>query len=133
MAHRNMLDMPGTQVGTTNELMVNLHIPTRPFQMVAVDLFECDGKIYLSQQYYYSRYIEVESLYGIPEQVFPDNGPQFSCSEFAPFANTWGFVHSTSCPRYPKSNGLAEKAVQTAKRIIMKATASGRDPYIALL
>ena len=28
---------------------------------------------------------------------------------------------------------MAEKAVQTAKRIVMKATTSGRDPYIALL
>ena len=128
--------------------MVNRPIPTRPFQMVAVDLFECDGKNYLSLQDYYSRYIEVERLYstrasfiimkmkgilarhGIPEQVFSENGPQFSCTEFA---NTWGFVHSTSSPRYPQSNGLAEKAVQTAKRIIIKATASGRDPYIALL
>ena len=71
--------------------------------------------------------------HGIPEQVFSDNGPQFSCAEFAQFANTWEFVHSTSSPRYPQSNGLAEKAVQTAKRIVMKATASGRDPYIALL
>ena len=129
------------------EPMVNRPIPTRPFQMVAVDLFECDGKHYLSLQDYYSRYIEVERLYstrasfmkgimarhGIPEQVFSDNGPQFSCAEFAKFANTWGFVHSTSSPRYPQSNGLAEKAVQTAKRIVMKATASGRDPYIALL
>ena len=102
-------------------------------------------------QDYYSRYIKVERLYStrasfiimkmkgimvrhdIPEQVFSDNGPQFSCAEFAQFANTWGFVHSTSSPRYPQSNGLAEKAVQTAKRIVMKATASGRDPYIALL
>ena len=70
--------------------------------------------------------------HGIPEQVFSDNGPQFSCAAFAQFANTWGFVQSTSSPRYPQSNGLAEKAVQTAKRIVMKATASGRDPYIAL-
>ena len=133
------------------EPMVNRPIPTRPFQMVAVDLFECDGKHYLSLQDYYSRYIEVERLYstrasfiimqmkgimarhGIPEQVFSDNGPQFSCAEFAQFANTWGFVHSTSSPRYPQSNGLAEKAVQTAKRIVTKAAASGRDPYIALL
>ena len=130
---------------------MNRPIPTRPFQMVAVDLFECDGKHYLSLQDYYSRYIEVERLYstrasfiimkmkgimarhGIPEQVFSDNGPQFACAEFAQFANTWGFIYSTSSPRYPQSNGLAEKAVQTAKRIVMKATASGRDPYIALL
>ena len=110
------------------EPMVNRPIPTRPFQVVAVDLFECDGKHYLSLQDYYSRYIEVERLYstrasfiimkmkgimarhGIPEQVFSDNGPQFSCAEFAQFANTWGFIHSTSSPRYPQSNGLAEKA-----------------------
>ena len=71
--------------------------------------------------------------HGIPEHVFSDNGPQFSCAECAQFANTRGFVHSTSSPRYPQSNGLEEKAVQTAKRIVMKATASGRDPYIALL
>ena len=45
------------------EPMVNRPIPTRPFQMVAVDLFECDGKHYLSLQDYYSRYIEVERLY----------------------------------------------------------------------
>ena len=99
--------------------MVNIPIPTRQFQMVAVDLFECDGKHYLSLQDYYSRYIEVEKLYstrasfiivkmkgimprnGIPEQVFSDNGPQFSCAEFSQFANTWGFVHSTPSPRYP--------------------------------
>ena len=75
----------------------------------------------------------IMARHGIPEQVFSDNGPQFSCAEFAQFANTWGFVHSTSIPRYPQSNGLAEKDVQTVKRIVMKATASGRDPYIALL
>ena len=119
--------------------------------MVAVELFECDGNHYLSLQDYYSRYIEVERLYstrasfiimkmkgimtrhGIPEQVFSDNGPQSSCAEFAQFANTWGFFHSTSSRRYPQSNGLEEKAGQTAKRIVIKATASGRDHYIALL
>ena len=130
---------------------MNRPIPTRPFQMVAVDMFECDGKKYLSLQNYYIRYIEVEMLYstrasfiimnmkgilarhGIPEHVFSDNVPQFSCTEFGQFANTWGFVHSTSSHRYPQSNGWTEKAVQTAKRVIMKATASGQDPYIALL
>ena len=48
------------------EPMLNRPIPTRPFQMVAVDLFECDGKHYLSLQDYYRRYIEVERLYSNP-------------------------------------------------------------------
>ena len=81
------------------EPMMNRPIPTRPFQVVAVDMFECDDKHYLSLQDYYSRYIEVERLYsirasliimkikgimarhGTPEQLFSDNGPQFSCAE----------------------------------------------------
>ena len=46
-----------------NEPMMNRPIPTRPFRMVAVDLFECDVNNYHSLQDYYSRYIELESLY----------------------------------------------------------------------
>ena len=71
--------------------------------------------------------------HGIPEKLVTDNGPQFASAEFAQFAESWGFRHCTSSPRYPQSNGLAEKSVQTAERIIVKAAASGRDPYTALL
>ena len=41
-------------------------------------------------------------------------------------------IHGDSSSRYPQSNGLAERAVQTAKRIIIEATVSGQDPYITL-
>ena len=40
-------------------------------------------------------------------------------------------VHSA--PGYPQSNGKAESAVKTAKRLLYKAKASGQDPYFALL
>ena len=49
------------------------------------------------------------------------------------FAKEWGFKHTTSSPEYPQSNGAAERAVQTAKRILKKASADGKDPFEGLL
>ena len=82
---------------------------------------------------YYSRYWEVDELgktssksvihklkrhfarYGIPSIVISDNGPQFYCEEFGNFAREWDFEHRTS---FPKSNGMVELAVKSAKKII---------------
>ncbi|XP_021369721.1 uncharacterized protein K02A2.6-like [Mizuhopecten yessoensis] len=100
---------------------------------------------------YYSRYFEVGKLenirsatvinqlksffarHGIPEEVRSDNGPQYSSKEFRKFAEDWGFNHKTSSPHYPQSNGLAEKTVQTVKRMLEKALKDGRDPYLSFL
>ena len=91
---------------------------------------------------YYSNFIEVDHLtkattatvakalkkmfsrYGVPDTVMSDNRPQFSSSEFAAFARRWGFDHITSSPHYPQSNGKAENAVKTVKRLFTKCKAS---------
>ena len=39
----------------------------------------------------------------------------------------------TSSPKYPQSNGLAEKTVQTAKKMLEKAKRDRKDPYLPLL
>ena len=69
------------------------------------------------------------SRHGVPETLLGDNGPQYSSHEFAEFAKAYEFNYITSSPRFPQSNGQAERAVKTAKQLIQKS----KDPFMALL
>ena len=71
--------------------------------------------------------------HGIPEEVRSDNGPQFASTSFEKFAREWEFKHITSSLYYAQSNGKVENSVKTAKKILKKAQADKRDPYLALL
>lgn len=73
------------------------------------------------------------SRYGIPEVLVSDNGPQYSSADFKAFATAFRFTHVTSSPTYPQSNGMAERAVQTTKRLLKKAKQAGVDPHLAML
>ena len=114
---------------------------------MASDLFKWKGATYLLVVDYFSKYIEISKLdnetsheviirlksifarHGIPLQVFSDNGPQYSSTEFSEFAKSYDFVHTTSSPKFPQSNGEAERAVRTIKTLLQKA----EDLYAALL
>eukprot|EP00731_Ephydatia_muelleri_P032552 Em0024g96a len=122
-------------------------LPDYPWQSVAMDLFVLNGVNYVVIVDYFSRYPEVIKLssttsntvidavkavfsrHGIPESVRSDSGPQFSSHEFAKFAASYGFKHTTSSPYFPQSNGLAERTVQTVKNILK----GNQDPYLAIL
>ena len=130
-----------------SEPLIPGELPERPWQKVGTDLFELEGKTYLLVVDYHSRYPEVArahsttskaiigmlksmfARHGIPEIVMSDNGPQYSSAEFLEFSKKYGFTHITSSPRYPQSNGEAERAVQTIKNLLTKA----EDPCMALL
>ena len=65
--------------------------------------------------------------------MYSDNGPQFSSEEFRKFSREWGFHHVTSSPYYAQSNGLAERAVRSAKELLEKCKKDGTDINLALL
>ena len=129
------------------EPLMPTELPERPWQMVGTDLFQLKKSTYLAVIDYFSRYIEVAKIskydspeiieklksifarHGIPDIVRSDNGPQYSSEAFATFANEYGFLHITSSPHFPKSNGEAEASVKTLKSILMKC----EDPYRGLL
>ncbi|KAK3749613.1 hypothetical protein QZH41_003226 [Actinostola sp. cb2023] len=131
--------------------MIPHEIPQYPWQIAATDLFTWNCGNYIVVVDYHSRYWEVASLHnttsasvieklkqffarhGIPETLKSDNGPQYSSTEFSKFAAVWKFSHVTSSPKYPQSNGLAEKTVQTVKSTLEKAKRDGKDPYLAML
>ena len=73
------------------------------------------------------------SRHEIPNTLISDNGPQFSSHEFQQFVKQYQIDHHTSSPYHPQSNGMAEKVVQTVKRLMTKARQDGNDPYLALL
>ena len=124
--------------------------PSRPWQKVGTDIFSFHGQDYLITVDYLSGYFEVDRLpskkaadiiyalrlqfarHGIPSEVMSDNSP-FGAAEFKAFADRWEFVHTTSSPNFPRSNGRVENAVKSAKRLMIKAKESGSDPLLALL
>ena len=57
----------------------------------------------------------------------------YSCQAFADFARDWGFIHQTSSPFHPKSNGHSEVLVGLAKKLLRKAKDSKQDPYLLFL
>ena len=123
----------------------------RPWSKVGADLCELKGRTLLVVSDYFSNYVEVENVskpntngvtkplkamfarWGVPEELVSDNGPQFSSTEFAEFSRKWGFEHTTSSPHYPQSNGKAENAVKTVKRLFTKAREAGQSEFQALL
>ena len=129
------------------EPLISTVLPMFPWQVVGTNLFELNKDNYLLVVDYFSRYPEVVKLtsttsasiisvlkrifsrHGIPEIVRSDNGPQYASAEFLTVASSYGFQHITSSPKFPQSNGQAERCVQTIKNLLKKSN----DPCLPLL
>ena len=98
------------------------------------------GKLFLVVVDSYSKWIEVvpvpstassytiEALchmfatHGLPQIIVSDNGTAFTSQEFKMFVKNNGIQHITTAPYHPASNGMAERAVQTFKTGLKKAS-----------
>ena len=65
--------------------------------------------------------------YGLPKQLFFDNGSQIISSEFAPLFRSNGVKHIRSAPYHPSSNGQAQRFVQTLRRSLKASKNDGRS------
>lgn len=128
------------------EPLMSHDIPELPFQKIGGDIMEYGGRSYLIVADYLTKWLEIVPLkskqssdvidafkqifatHGVPDKVVADNMP-FNSYECKGFAKEFDFKFETSSPRYPRSNGLAERFVQTAKNIIRKSD----DMWVALM
>ena len=67
------------------------------------------------------------SLYGAPMELATDGGPQFASHTTQQFLRNWGVKWRISSAYNPQSNGRAELAVKTAKRLIRENSSPSGD------
>ena len=116
-------------------------IPTTPFEAIACDYFHFIGHYYFVAADRLSGWFELQQIkigtnkagaqglckalrrlmvtFGVPVEVSSDGGPEFIGNETTAFFRRWGIRHRLSSVSFPQSNGRAELAVKTAKRLLM--------------
>ena len=126
--------------------------PSQPWQCVHVDfagpLF---GKTYLLVVDSYSKWPEIWevsststmatievlrhifSVFGLPEQLVSDNGPQFTSNEFAIFLRSNSIKHFKSAPYHPSTIGAVERLIQSLKNSLKKGKKEGHTSQYTLL
>ena len=126
-------------------------VPSRPFEFVGTDLCDFNGKIYIVLFDSHSGYFDFEELQAsttkniinflqkqfsthvVPSQLISDNASYYTSQEFKTFSQEWNFTHITSSPNFPRSNGLSECAVRSAKDLLRKCEKDKTNIRYALL
>ena len=118
--------------------------PSTPFESIFADFFDYGGCHYLVVGDRLSGWVEVLgsaagtnlagaaglirhlrsffATFGVPEELSSDGGPEFKAGSTEAFLRLWGVRHRISSAYFPQSNGRAEVAVKTAKRLLMSNT-----------
>ena len=128
------------RIGPTQpaEPMLSSPAPEYPFDQVVADYFDLAGIKYLVYADKYTGWVVIIKspkgeadagslkkhlrmlfgIYGCPKELSTDGGPPFTSHDVQSFLRTWGVRSRISSAYYPQSNGRAELAVKTAKRIL---------------
>ena len=139
------------QPSIPSETLHTHETPSYPWQYVSTDIFTIEDKEFLPVVDHYTRSHFIRHLHlttpatiirqmkllfeewGIPEVVYSDNGPQYSSSEFANFAKSYNFRHTTSSSHHPQLNDLPERMVGICKRLLMRAWETNTDSHLAMM
>ena len=111
--------------------------PAYPFQQTVMDLFQLEGQDYIVYADRLTGWLEITHLpggttsgeikdvlrhhftrWGAPEQLSMDGGTNLGSEEMKNFLKKWGVSVRVSSAHFPQSNGRAEAAVKSAKRIL---------------
>ncbi|XP_037571213.2 uncharacterized protein LOC119453257 [Dermacentor silvarum] len=76
---------------------------------------------------------ELFSVHGLPLKLCSDNRPPFNSTEFKDLLYGLAITHVTSSPYHPRSNGMTERAVQEAKKLLKNCSLRTPDFHMALL
>lgn len=57
-------------------------------------------------------------MFGVPDEISSDGGPEFVSQETNDFFNSWGISHRLSSAYFPQSNARADVAVKMTKRLL---------------
>ena len=118
--------------------------PSTPFEQIFADFFYFGGHHYLVVGDRLSGWPEIFSTpsgsshagargligclrkffdtFGVPEELSSDGGPEFTAGITTDFLKKWGVQSRISSAYNPQSNGRAEVAVKTAKRLLRTNT-----------
>jgi hypothetical protein len=126
--------------------------PAEPWLRLHADFLHHNSRSYLLIIDAHSKWIEVFPMtsgtsattvstklrecfarFGLPIQLVTDGGPPFTSHDFAAFLQKNGVFHVITAPYHPSSNGAAENAVKTVKKVLKKASSEGEDTETALL
>ena len=124
--------------------LIQVEVPKLPFQSVATDIFTHSGREYLILTDRTSGWTCISDTgrstssedvikvlrswfpyVGVPSILTSDGGPQYKSKKFRVFCKRWYIKHEMSSPYYHQSNGCAEAAVKTTKRLIQKCSNRG--------
>ena len=115
-------------------------VPSMPFEQVFSDFFAFAGHHYLIVGDRLSGWSEVYSTpsgtsnagskglirclrlffttFGVPKEISSDGGPEYMAEATQHFFRRWDIRHRVSSAYLPRSNGRAEVAVKSAKRLL---------------
>ena len=127
------------QYQNSKEPMIISEVQSEAWLVLGTYLFGVKGRTFIILSDYYSKYPIVEELqaqvtsaavtcviedacamFGRPDQIRSDNGPQYAGQHFRNFCKRWVIQHVTYSLHYAQPNGFSERQVRWIKSIIKK-------------